>query len=302
MSIKVLQRPFKKEGYSHADFHFFTSDEMPEETDFETPSRSDEFVLFVMLEGVARGKINLQDFEISRQKIVLVAPNAVKQMIYKSADCRFIGFAFKSTFLVQLGLAKHTQDVFKILTDFQLPYLDLTEAEMELVLVYMRNIEVNYSRLNAHLFAEELIRTNFLAIFYEMGNIAYRQEKHFPHKATRKEAIVVKFGSLAMKHFRERKQLQFYANEIFVTPKYLTETVKEVTGKTAGELLDELVMREAKLMLEDPNFGISEVAIALNFNDQSFFGKYFRRHAGVSPREYRTNIITLKSPGIACNN
>lgn len=290
-SISVRKRPFKQNGYPHQDFHFFNEQELENEDDFETPSRTEEFVLVVVLKGTIKAKINLNYLEVNRGNVVLLAPNAVKQMVSKSTGCRFIGISFRPVFLTQVGMSKHKQDLFRIVSEIRAHVLDLSETELNSLLVYMNNIEQNFNRLKVHLFAEELIRTNFSGILYELGNIACRQNKVTRQRSSRKEAIAIQFGSLAIEHFRERKQLQFYANEIFVTAKYLTETVKEVTGKTAGELLDELVIREAKLMLENPNTGISEIAIALNFSDQSFFGKFFKRHAGYSPREFRTTVL-----------
>jgi AraC-like DNA-binding protein len=84
-----------------------------------------------------------------------------------------------------------------------------------------------------------------------------------------------------------QRNVNTYAEQLSITPKYLTETVKEITGKTAGEIIDDFVLLEAKLLLDNPALSIAEIADELHFSDQSFFGKYFKRHAGVSPKEYR---------------
>lgn len=292
MSIRLAQRPFRLKGYAITDFHYFTNEDIEVEYDLATPSRSAEFLLIMILEGAVKGKIDLQDVEIKKNCAILVSPNAVLRIFFKSENCRFVGIAFKSSFLTRIEIVKHRQDVFKVFTNYRTPIIQLTEEEMEMPMTYMKNIEHKYTHLQSHLFAEEIIQTNFLSILYELANIARRQGEPIPRKISRKAAIVIKFGTLMMKHFKERKQLEFYANKIFITPKYLTETVKELTGQTAGEILDDLVIREAKILLEDPNTSISEVAIELNFSDQSFFGKYFKRHTGYSPREYRAqNLI-----------
>ncbi len=87
--------------------------------------------------------------------------------------------------------------------------------------------------------------------------------------------------------FNEQRNVQYYANELNVNPKYLTQTVKEVSGKSAGELIDDFVIQEAKLLLTDSSLSISEVGDILHFSDQSFFGKFFKRHTGFSPSEFR---------------
>jgi len=97
----------------------------------------------------------------------------------------------------------------------------------------------------------------------------------------------IRFHELISEHIREERSVRFYAAKLFVTPKYLTEIVKEVTGKTAGELIDEMVMKEAKLLLADPSISVMEVAGILHFSDQFFFRKFFKRHLGQTPSEYR---------------
>jgi AraC-like DNA-binding protein len=84
--------------------------------------------------------------------------------------------------------------------------------------------------------------------------------------------------------------VRFYGEALNVTPKYLTETVKEINGKSAGAVIDDFVILEAKLLLEKPENTIAQVADLLNFSDQSFFGKYFKRITGISPKEFKTGI------------
>ena len=80
---------------------------------------------------------------------------------------------------------------------------------------------------------------------------------------------------------------EIYADKMFLTPKHLSTMVKEVSGKTAGEWIDSLVILEAKAMLKSSEQSIQEIADELHFANQSFFGKYFKHHTGFSPKEYR---------------
>ena len=88
-------------------------------------------------------------------------------------------------------------------------------------------------------------------------------------------------------HFEKERSVSFYANQLNITPKYLSEAVKEIMGKTAGELIDEAVIMQAKVLLKTPDLNIGQVATVLNFPDQSFFGKFFKKHVGLSPNQYR---------------
>ena len=97
----------------------------------------------------------------------------------------------------------------------------------------------------------------------------------------------MQFVKLLSDSFREERSVIFYAEQLHVTPRYLSQTVKEVTGKSAGELIDEMVILEAKALLNDVSLTISQVADSLYFSDQFFFSKYFKRLTGLSPSEYK---------------
>ncbi|HET7002155.1 MAG TPA: helix-turn-helix domain-containing protein [Puia sp.] len=109
----------------------------------------------------------------------------------------------------------------------------------------------------------------------------------FQHHVTRKENLVKTFTQLVQKQFRSLRNVTTYAEQLNITSKYLTEAVKEITGKTAGEIIDDFVLLEARLLLDNPSLSIAEIADELHFSDQSIFGKYFKRHTGLSPKEYR---------------
>ena len=106
---------------------------------------------------------------------------------------------------------------------------------------------------------------------------------------TRKELLTIQFYALAKKHFREQRELKFYADALFITPKHLTETVMEVSKRTAGETIDALLVQAAKIQLRTTSKSIAEISDMLNFSDQSSFGKFFKRMAGLSPKAYREN-------------
>ena len=88
-------------------------------------------------------------------------------------------------------------------------------------------------------------------------------------------------------NYKKERSVSFYANKLCLTPKHLSGVVKEVSGKTAGEWIDRLVILEARAMLKTTEMSIQQIAEHLNFANQSFFGKYFKHYVGISPKEYR---------------
>ena len=97
------------------------------------------------------------------------------------------------------------------------------------------------------------------------------------------------FMMLAQRHFRQHRFLDFYARKLEVSPKHLSRTVKAQTGYTAVEWIEKFVILEAKVLLKSSNLNIQQISDELNFASQSFFGKYFKKLTGMSPKEFRNS-------------
>ena len=108
-----------------------------------------------------------------------------------------------------------------------------------------------------------------------------------PHHYSRKVYLAFQFLKLLREHIKEQRSVNFYANLLYVTPKHLSMCVKEITGKPCGELIDERVVAEAKALLYNQELTIAHVAEELNFSDQFFFSKYFKKCTGMSPKHCR---------------
>ena len=92
---------------------------------------------------------------------------------------------------------------------------------------------------------------------------------------------------LLFKHNREQHTVSFYANKLCISPQYLSAILKDLTGKTTNNWIDNSLILDAKVMLKAPNATVQQVSDLLSFANQSTFGKFFKKHAGLSPAEYR---------------
>lgn len=97
------------------------------------------------------------------------------------------------------------------------------------------------------------------------------------------------FVRLVRKYFRMEHSVRFYANKLCISPKYLSLVVKETSGRTAAEIIDEYLLLEAKNLLRFSGKNIQQVAYELNFSNQSSFGKYFKHLTGLSPSEFQNS-------------
>ncbi|MDE6409563.1 MAG: helix-turn-helix domain-containing protein [Muribaculaceae bacterium] len=118
----------------------------------------------------------------------------------------------------------------------------------------------------------------------------YKCYETFKNEITsNKGRMANKFLSLVQEHYKKERFLEFYASRLEITPKHLSRTIKSQTGFTAVEWIERFVILEAKVLLKSTNLNIQQIADELNFPSQSFFGKYFKKYTGMSPKEFRNS-------------
>lgn len=108
-------------------------------------------------------------------------------------------------------------------------------------------------------------------------------------QCSRGYALFYRFIVAVENNFKQERSVSSYADMLCVSPKHLSAVVKEVSGRTAGEWIDLYVVAEIKRLLMSTDLSIQEISCKLQFVNQSFFGKYFKSHTGMSPREFRNN-------------
>ena len=126
---------------------------------------------------------------------------------------------------------------------------------------------------------------NLIRAFYYSGINKFNYKEH--DKVPLKNNVIERFIELVEEHYREERLIGFYADKLCITPKYLSKLVKENTGRSAGEWIENHVILEARALLQSSDMTIQQIAASLNFPNQSFFGKYFKRATGISPKQYR---------------
>ena len=106
---------------------------------------------------------------------------------------------------------------------------------------------------------------------------------------SRKEEICHKFVQLVIENYMTERRAQFYADKLGISLQHLSTTVKQVTGRNVLDIISHVVIIDVKARLKSTDMTIQEIAYSLNFPSASFFGKYFKRHMGMSPLEYRNS-------------
>ena len=115
------------------------------------------------------------------------------------------------------------------------------------------------------------------------------QQKTIAHRQTsqRVEEIFIGFIRLLPSHFAEHHDIAFYADRLHISPVYLSRVVRQVTGRTVIDYINQMLMMEATFLLQTSQLSITQIADHLHFADTPSFSKFFSRLKGMSPKEYR---------------
>lgn len=259
----------------------------PAKSHFSQPFRTDSYWVLLVTNDSVTIHLNGEAHIVKENDLLIIPPHVVRQADDVEDNCKAACVAFTPDFLLGTGLSQRYVDLFDFLFNSGGMHIQLaTEDALRLMTVISMLREKNFAE-GDHPFTAEVVRHFFNVFQFELAGLYHKYSNQKKTVHDHKEELLWRFLALLSKHVKSERSLQFYANRLFVTPKYLTQTVKKLSGKTAGEYIDELVIVEAKVLLRDPSLTIAQVADLLYFSDQFFFSKFFKRYTGTTPSDFR---------------
>ncbi|MCR4583351.1 MAG: helix-turn-helix domain-containing protein [Prevotella sp.] len=251
----------------------------------EGPFRMNFIYVGLCEKGSASYTLDTQQNDITPGDLIIVTERHVVDQFTISADILGPSILISPRFFQET--IQNTRDISSLLLFTRThPVVKLTEKESETFKEYFEVIKKKIATGNNH-YLKPLIRALILALFYDLNNAIYRLQNNSNQHMTRADDIFTKFIKLVEANSHQQRRVGWYAQQLCITPKYLSETVKVVSRHTPNEWIDRYVTNEARLRLKNTTSSIKEIAEQMNFPNQSFFGKYFREHVGVSPSAYR---------------
>lgn len=244
------------------------------------PRKSQRATIVVCTSGSCRVKINLEVFEIKAPKLVTIMPGQIFEILSDVDTLEGYVVSLSKKFVDKVNLPGWHHQYMKMYNN---PITDIDHNKLNSLLFFYAILH-RAAANDKNPFRMQIIE-NLISVFYYGGvssldNSIESNLKYNNH-------IVANFLELVQQHYREQRLIQFYANKLCITPKYLSKLVKEHTGRAAADWIEQHVILEARAMLQSSDMSIQQIATSLNFPNQSFFGKYFKRATGVSPKQYR---------------
>ena len=256
------------------------------------PCRFREYLAFSCIEGHFELEINLKRFSVRENSLFLYTPGNIVRVAYISKEVKemvhFIVVAISS------DLMSSTRFDFNKLYDESLHLLEnpsvvLSEQEKNLCKSYLSLInEISELKIPN---TKESVTSLISSIFYLMGalwgNRVTEAIKNQDEGSIRSKAVFENFLKLVRDYHTKERNLSFYADKLFLTPKYLSKLIKTVSGKSAHEWIDSFVILEAKNLLKYSDMSIKSIVYELNFPNQTTFYRFFKTKTGMTPSEYR---------------
>lgn len=237
------------------------------------------------LSGSMRVMLNLNEYELRRNSLLIVTPGSIGQCLEISADCRIVLVALSNDYVITENNSEEALIVRKFLA--QRSILQLTDTQMAEILVIYRTLHDKLREPDFR-FKSDLLRGYLQVLYSEICQLmAPYVEQQDARQGSRKRQIFDRFIEELRQHCTTERSIGFYAERLCLTPKYFSQVVHAVSGRHAGEWIRDYVILEAKALLKSGQYTVQQVSDLLNFANQSFFGVYFKKAVGCSPTAYR---------------
>ena len=269
---------------SPLDEYFIISSNLKLLPSYKYPIKVERSMIIMCEQGELRFLLNMKECVCTESSIAIIPSDS--NYLLLSFDDKLTGWLILlSEELDNKILSYINQRQTLVMSTIEQPILQLDSDSMRINSSQCQQLHNLVLINNPHI--KEIITHTLMAFFY-MQHPQYPTQKN-KNAMSNSEKIFSRFTTLVEQHFKNERKVIFYANKMALTPKYLASVIKEYTGKSANEWIDDYVMLEAKALLRSSRLTVQQIAERLAFPDQSDFGKYFKSHQGSSPKSYREN-------------
>ena len=240
-------------------------------------------VYALLVRGTAHATINVTEYDFKANDMLLLEPGSFLLIREFSEDALVYWLVFSSSFL-----EKYTVNNKMSLSSLQLhsPKLSISENHAQVI---CKMYDAVVAALNAEpsmLDTEKMVHVfNLLRTSY--AKYAHEQDEYVVKPLDRKTEIYQDYCQLVLKHYQEWHHVSQYAEAMRLTLPHLCSTIKSVGDRTAGDIIIEAIITDAKSQLKITNLQVKEIALSLGFDNVAFFNRFFKSRVGVTPKAYR---------------
>ncbi len=249
--------------------------------------RLEHFTLLFVRQGTAQVELDFRTYTLEPGRHIGLAADLYFQCLSASPDFMVSYQTFNRDILLEVTRPFNPSFI-AFLNQYPLsPALDKEQVESN---HRMMQFVHHIYKEKEHTFRLPIFKNclqTFLMDIYDKTKAQFLHHK--TGNTTRQEELLEKFIHLVFQHCSTRRDVQFYADQLCITTRYLSSILQDLTGHTPKELIDARCIQEIKMLLRTTNLTMQEIALRLDFPDQSFFSRYFKKNTGMTPQEYQNN-------------
>ena len=236
--------------------------------------------------GSAQASVNQYQGEVRRNTMVLLLPGSILLLTDRTEDFRVTFCAFSRDLFAEAAF-RLDPSFFRTLGERPISYPPARVVEG--AAIWFQMAAYTYRDRN-NVFRNTIIKNRLQNVLLEsydkMQRFAARQPRT-PEVTTRQTDLFQRFVALVHEYCSQEREVAFYADKLCISTRYLSTIVRSVARSSAKEFIDRAVILEIKMMLQSTDLSVHEIAYRLRFPDQSYLGRFFKKHTGESPTEYR---------------
>lgn len=257
--------------------------------DGDRPVYVNAFSYALVTGGSAMVSIDERLFSVSANTVCVLSPLHLTHFHDLSPDFRCMFLCLHKDFIDRTGIFDIRRRIVTGMAVHRNPVIRICAQEGELLEECISDVARQIAR-NGHRYHAEVIRNSLVRFYLELDNIlgGYNGPSGGDCAVIPRERLKLQeFMTLLLDNFRTEHNVAFYAERMNMTPQYLTRIIKGQTGKSVNAFVFEMLYSEARNMLSSTELSIQQISGWLNFADQASFSKFFKRHSGVSPQDFR---------------
>lgn len=256
----------------------------------EEPQRIGGMCVILVIDGDFKVEINMESYTVPSQSLVIIPPNTVFRLCeYKGRRGEAYLLFIQPSFLTELNI-NYAALTLPLGVEKPSPVSVFSREQVDQLRRYF-DLLLHCTLFKASPRLDRNIASSVIsALIYQVAQFyikALEIDTRTMAEQSRPSGYVQEFLHLLQIHYMKERSVSFYADKLFISPKYLSLLVKKATGRSASRWIDDRVILEARNLLRYSGKNIQQVAYMLNFSNQSSFGKYFKHLTGQSPTEYQ---------------
>jgi AraC-like DNA-binding protein len=250
----------------------------------DVPHRHDYYTVLLVEEANGEHIIDYQTYNFASNQVFFVGPGQVHQVVTPTKPSGWV-ITFSREFLVENGIPESFISNISLFRQFgEAPPLELDDTSLERLQRIVLDME---EQLALDLHYRNRALGALLQLFLICCNNSCLLDTNQLDEENASVCMLRDFKALVQGHYQEWHKVAQYAAEIHITPKHLSSTVKNLTGKTAKEIIQDRLTLEAKRLLLHTELNIKEIAYQLGFEEPLHFSGFFKKQTGVSPSSFR---------------